>query len=241
MIHSFLSHLSLYLIFTSYDFTLERIMFVINIKSKKTNEKPSKQDIKSILNGILPVFIAILLPIIFKINLAISLLIAIILIISINKIKTTTLKPIFKKAFKAKILIMIFLLMYFQTVLENSKAIELVSNQFITLGFPPIFLIILVPFIVGFLTGFTIAYVGLAYPLLMPFIQTPTGINMPFVMLAYVAGFVGVLATPTHLCFSVTQKYFKAPFSKVYKKLIPALTIILIFAIILALIGWSGF
>jgi hypothetical protein len=217
-------------------------MFVINIKStEKNDEKPTKNDLKNILNGILPIFIAILLPIIFKINISISLIVAILLIIVVNKLNIQTLKPVFKKAFKPNILVLIFLIMYFKVILENSKAVELVSNQFITLGFPPIFLIILLPLVVGFMTGMTIAYVGLAFPLLIPLMQTPTGLNMSFVMLAYVAGFVGVLATPTHLCFSVTKEYFKAPYTKLYKKLLPALTLLLTFAIILALFGWSGF
>jgi hypothetical protein len=71
--------------------------------------------------------------------------------------------------------------------------------------------------------------------LLLPFLKS-TDINL--ILLAYVSGFVGVLASPAHLCFSVTQKYFNASFSKVYKRLLPSLVILICFALFLTYIGW---
>jgi integral membrane protein (TIGR00529 family) len=223
-------------------FILGFIMYVAKLKTKNLNlEKPTKRDIKLIVNGILPIFIAILLPIVFKVNLTISLLFSIILIALVNKIKINTLKKAFRKSIKLNILLLIFLIMLFKIVLENSRAIELVSNSFLQYGFPPIFLVITIPFIIGLLTGFTIAYVGAGFPLLLPFLIQSGEVNMGFVLLAYVSGYMGVLISPAHLCLLVTQKYFKASYTKVYKQLIIPIILVLSFALLLTLVGWTGF
>ncbi|MEK7399491.1 MAG: DUF401 family protein [Candidatus Poribacteria bacterium] len=212
------------------------ILYVARLKSESINGgKATFKDVKVILNGFLPILIAILLPIVFKLNLALSIAISILLIAIVNRIKLSLLKSLIKKSLKYDLLLLIFSVMFFKTVLENSKAIELVTNAFLEYHLPPFALVILLPLITGFITGITIGYVGLTFTLLKPFFGT---MDLHFVMLAYVSGFIGVLASPTHLCFTVTQKYFKASFGKVYKLLIPALVLLLAFAIFMELIGW---
>jgi integral membrane protein (TIGR00529 family) len=221
-----------------FDFLLGFVMFVAFMKSKKMNtEKATGKDIRIVLNGILPIFIAILLPIVIKLNLAISIAISIVLIVIVNKIKLSLLKGIIKKSLKYDLLLLILSVMFFKAVLENSKAIELVSNAFLEYHIPHFLLVILLPLITGFITGITIGYVGLTFPLLLPFF----GADLNLAMLAYVSGYVGVLASPTHLCLSVTQKYFNASYAKVYKSTLPALAILMCFAVFLALVKWYRF
>jgi hypothetical protein len=155
----------------------------------------------------------------------------------VNKIKLSLLRGIIKKSLKYDLLLLILSVMFFKAVLENSKAIELVSNAFLEYHIPHFLLVILLPLITGFITGITIGYVGLAFPLLLPFF----GADLNLAMLAYVSGYVGVLASPTHLCFSVTQKYFNASYAKVYKSTLPALAILLGFAVFLTLVKWYRF
>ncbi|MDQ1317412.1 MAG: uncharacterized protein QG588_1064, partial [Candidatus Poribacteria bacterium] len=218
------------------------VMFVLRLKSERANvDKATGKDVRVVLNGVLPILIAIMLPIVAKLNLAISIAISIILIIIVNKIKPTILKKIIRKSLKYDILLLIFSVMVFKAVLENSKAIELVSNAFLEYNVPHFVLVILLPLITGFITGITIGYVGLTFPLLLPFISSSGSVDFNLIMLAYVSGFVGVLASPTHLCFSVTQKYFKASYAKVYRQTLPALVILMCFAIFMALIRWYRF
>jgi integral membrane protein (TIGR00529 family) len=217
------------------DFVLGFILFVATLKSDQLNkDKATSRDIKVILNGVLPIFIAISLPIVIKLNLAVSIAISIILVIILNRIKLQLLRKLVRKSLKYDILLLIFSVMFFKTVLENSKAIELVSKAFLDYNVPHFLLVILLPIIIGFITGITIGYVGLAFPLLLPFFKD----NLSFFMLAYVSGYIGVLLSPTHLCFSVTQKYFNASYIKVYRSIVPALGAIMCFAVFLVLIGW---
>lgn len=217
-------------------FILGFVMFVSKLKHENADlEKATKKDAIVIINGILPILIAVLLPIFFKLNLVLSIILSIIIIVIINKIKLSLLKGLVRKSLKVNMLILIFSVMFFKTVLTNSKAIELVSNALVAYGFHPIVLVTVVPLIAGFVTGITIGYVGLTFPLLLPFLKLQ---DINLVMLAYVSGYIGILVSPAHLCFSVTQKYFNADYKKVYKKLIPSIIILFCFALFLTLIGW---
>jgi len=55
---------------------------------------------------------------------------------------------------------------------------------------------------------------------------------MPTFTLAFVAGFIGVLLSPVHLCLVLTREYFKADIWGIYKKIIPASGIIIVVAFI---------
>ncbi|MFH1642231.1 MAG: DUF401 family protein [Nanoarchaeota archaeon] len=220
-------------------FALGFFMFVYKLDKTILNDKnPGKKDIKNIINGIFPIFITILLPVVFGVEIILSLFIGILSIIIVNRVKFRQLIPLVKKSIKIDLLIMVFLVMLFKTVMENSKAIELVSNSFIAYGFPTILLVVLIPLLIGLLTGITIGYIGIGIPLILPFLKAAQGYNMGFVMLAFASGFIGVLASPTHLCLSVTQKYFNARYDKIYKLMVPSLVIFLVFILILNFIGW---
>ena len=127
--------------------------------------------------------------------------------------------------------------MFFKNVIDNSEATELISSSFIGLGVPVILLLIIIPLTIGFLTGLTIGYTGLSFPILMPFFETNGKIDMGLVTLAFVCGYLGVLLSPMHLCFSVTQKYFNADFIKVYKLLFKPIILTFLWAMMLVLIA----
>jgi hypothetical protein len=44
-------------------------------------------------------------------------------------------------------------------------------------------------------------------------------LDMSRVMFAYVAGFIGILLSPTHLCLAMTRDYFGAEFRGIYRLL----------------------
>jgi len=90
---------------------------------------------------------------------------------------------------------------------------------------------------VGLLTGMTSAFIGISYPVLFSFLS-PNGVNYGYMMLAYGAGFAGVMLSPVHLCLAVTKDYFKASFSKIYVMLLPASLFLILSALALVLLGF---
>jgi hypothetical protein len=79
----------------------------------------------------------------------------------------------------------------------------------------------LLPFLVGGVAGITIAFVGTTFPILISLIQNMGHghLLLPYMMLALVSGFVGVLLSPLHLCLLLSNAYFKTTPAPVYRLL----------------------
>ena len=186
------------------------LFYAIGIKQRELEDtNKSKKDILNIFNGIAPIVIALALPTFFKLNLSFSLLIAIGFIVLINKIKIGRTFYVFKKSIKWDIILVIFLILVFKTVLQNSNAIELVSKEFLLYNFPSILLVLFVPMLIGFLTGMTIAYVGIGLPLLIPFFNA-----------------------------NVTQKHFGLEFRQIFRRLIIPQLIVIGVTLMIYFVGW---
>ena len=97
----------------------------------------------------------------------------------------------------------------------------------------------LVCFTLGFLTGMVAAYIGMGYALLAGFLYQPT-IIPGNILLGYLAGYLGMLLSPTHLCLILSANHFGAGLGKVYRVMaIPAL-LLAIAGFLLSRSGWGG-
>jgi uncharacterized protein len=93
-------------------------------------------------------------------------------------------------------------------------------------------IIILLPFIIGLLTGMTVAFIGITFPIILALEHTGIA-TLPTVMLAYVSGISGVMLSPLHLCLILTNQYYGSSLKKVYAYLIPITTVVFASALIL--------
>lgn len=126
-----------------------------------------------------------------------------------------------------KLVLTIYAVLVFKDVINNSGAVDELAVVFETWGVPHLVLFIILPMLIGYLTGITHSYVSVAFPLLLPFLLDSSG-NVDFskVQLAYTFGFIGVLYSPVHLCLVLSTKYFNADMNGVYKlMLLPALVL----------------
>lgn len=81
---------------------------------------------------------------------------------------------------------------------------------------------VLLPFLVGMVSGITLAYVGATFPLLTG-VLAQTGMQehqMAYVMLAIFSGFTGIMCTPLHICFVLTCRYFHVDIVPVWRRLV---------------------
>lgn len=123
----------------------------------------------------------------------------------------------------AGIVFLIWGTMAFKDVLQVSGAVSQVSGTFISSGVPPYAVAIVLPLLAGILTGLVQASIGVGFPLVMGIVE-PTA---AYVMLAYVSSVVGVMLSPVHLCFILTNDYFQADFFRSYRSLIaPSLLVL---------------
>lgn len=99
------------------------------------------------------------------------------------------------------------------------------SGQSVPLGYC-LGAIIFFPFIMGLLTGLTIAFVGPTFPIIFSAFIPSGYAGLPFMFLAYISGFAGVMLSPTHLCLILTNQYFGSSLKDVYRYLIPMVTLV---------------
>ena len=112
-------------------------------------------------------------------------------------------------------------ILIFKGILEDSHAVGAISNELLLLKVPLMLIAVILPFLVGLITGITIAFVGVTLPILIPLIHSlgETDFMLQYVMLTIVCGFSGVLLSPLHLCLILSNEYFNTSMSAVYRHL----------------------
>ncbi len=120
---------------------------------------------------------------------------------------------------RADIFFIILAIMVFKGALEYTDGVSALPISMKLHGIPPIIAVMVLPLVVGVMSGLTVAFVGITFPILLPMLM-PGGVVSPSMLaLAYLSGFVGVLFSPMHLCLVFSTEYFGADMSKVYRKL----------------------
>lgn len=194
--------------------------------------KPVAQSVKIFITGLLPIIVVIIIYISllnvtgFSLEIASGAVMIVLLIIkrySFKKLVQTV-----KEAFPLKLVLIIIGVMVFKEVLLESGAIDGLPAMMHTYGIPVAVLYILLPFIGAFTSGLTVSYVSLTFPIL---ITLGIGNNLWFASVAYMAGYIGTMSTPLHLCAVMTADFFKTPLGSLLKRIaiaeIPLLVIII--------------
>lgn len=148
---------------------------------------------------------------------------------------------ILKRRQLLKMFYLVAAILVFKGILEDSLAIRAVSSELIQLGIPLVPITIILPFIVGCVGGIAIAFVGTTFPILVSLIHTygETQLLMPYMILAMVSGFLGVLLSPLHLCLLLSNEYFKTSLISVYRHLwLPCSVLFLASGIYFWVIKW---
>lgn len=216
-------------------FGMKKISLSQNLANKK---KPGEvlQGILSFIINIWPILAIIFLVLVFKIELILALLIITGTFLATARLKGREIFLAVKKSFSWEMLFLIASVMIFKRILEISPLFAAIPTLFEDLGVSPLLLLFLLPFLIGLLTGLTAAFVGIAFPLLLPIIFQSEP-NLTYVMFAYVGGFAGVLLSPVHLCLIVTKQYFKADFKKIYKMLLSPVAFVVLIALAIVLVS----
>jgi integral membrane protein (TIGR00529 family) len=131
-----------------------------------------------------------------------------------------------------KMLYMVTSILLFKGILEDSGAVGQISQDMLDrhIALMPISMIL--PFVVGVVSGITIAFVGATFPILISLIQAmgQTHLMLPYMMLALASGFMGVLLSPLHLCLLLSNEYFETSLVPVYRHMRIPLAVLLVAA-----------
>jgi len=136
-----------------------------------------------------------------------------------QKVNFNQIKRILKDKTLLKVLYAVVAIFCFKQMLNDSK-IVLAASEFLTAYHIPLGIIAaFLPFLVGLIIGLTLAFVGTTFPLIFSIIQTLHAPVLPYIMLAFASGVIGVLLSPMHLCFVLSIEYFKVEFKDAHQQL----------------------
>lgn len=212
------------------------IFFLLPITKKSSGRKNASSNLRKLLVDVSPVLSVIILAIVFNVDLLLSLILTLILFILTSRIPYNTLRRSFSESKPVQLFLLIFSVMYFQTVITKTGSVGALPGIFATIGIPLSIIVFAVPFITGLLTGITFGTVGITFPIIA-FALTGGGANMGYIMLAYLGAYLGVMASPVHLCIVLSSDYFGSDMRLVYRKLIPLIVIMSAFGAAFLLLG----
>ncbi len=142
-----------------------------------------------------------------------------------------------KMAANKKLLGMYFMVsavLIFQAILQDSTAVNQISAELIRWHIPLVPVCIILPMLVGVVSGITIAFVGTTFPVIFALLGAggqQEHFNA-FLMLAMTSGFAGVLVSPLHLCLLLSNAFFRASHAAVFRLIVPAAAILLAAALV---------
>ncbi|OQX14150.1 MAG: hypothetical protein BWK76_15175 [Desulfobulbaceae bacterium A2] len=153
---------------------------------------------------------------------------------------------LFANLFGAKTLEVIVTLggvMVFQDLLKRSGLLPLAGAELASAHVPLEAIIAFLPFLAGLVTGIAIGFGGTAFPLVLGLATPETGISQAAVLvLAFSAGYAGMMLSPIHLCYILTLRFFCVRLPDTLRYIVPCVTSVLLFGILMHLLvrlaGW---
>jgi len=117
---------------------------------------------------------------------------------------------------------------FFRFVVESSGSVEALFESATELGVPLIAILMVVPLLVGSISGTPTMGIGIIFPLLLPLLGD---YNVYVVSIIYAGLIGGYLASPMHLCLILTNSYYRSELGRVYRYLVPSAALLYVFAV----------
>jgi integral membrane protein (TIGR00529 family) len=190
---------------------------------------------KDIAHGIWPFGIVIAGVLVLKFELVLVILVVIGALVLIERPPGRDVWKAFRRGTEFQIVTLIVGVGAYKHLLEAAEIVEAVPPFLLSMNLPEVAVIAAVPLIIGLITGVTLAFIAVSFPLLVPLMGGPD-VNMELVMLAFVSGFVGCLLSPVHLCLVITRQYFHASWGGIYRMLLPSTAVIMAVAALIVLL-----
>jgi integral membrane protein (TIGR00529 family) len=118
----------------------------------------------------------------------------------------------------------------------GSTLVSMMRDEFLGAGIPIVLVMMLLPFVSGFIIGIAFGFVGASFPLVFALLGPDPSLNQiaATTVLAYSFGYMGIILSPVHICFVVTNEYFKSRLIKVYPYIIWPVVTVLVWAALLS-------
>jgi hypothetical protein len=147
-----------------------------------------------------------------------------------NRIDTQRVVGLLGSKHLRSMLFVILAIFVFKQALQSAGAVEELA-ELAGGGTALVAAAVLLPFLVGLVSGITLAFVGATFPLIIGLVH---GLGLESRLMAYIvlglfAGFSGTMLSPLHLCFVLTCQYFHVDLARAWRRLAVPGAVILLF------------
>lgn len=157
-----------------------------------------------------------------------------------NKLKAADLRRLFKNPHAPRMLFLVAAIFAFKAILEEGGVVSELAGS-VTSAAALYWISLALPFIVGMISGLTVAFVGGTLPLILGLAAQLSVSPLGYIVLALFSGYIGVLTSPLHVCLILSCGYFQTSLESVLKKLLAPCALMLLFAMgySLLLLRWT--
>ena len=120
-------------------------------------------------------------------------------------------------------------MLFFRSVVLASGSVSALFESVTSLGIPLVAILLVVPLLVGAISGTPTMGIGIAFPILLALFGT-SGVHL--VSIIYVGIISGYLASPMHLCLVLTNSYYKSELKSVYRYLVPSVMLLYVISVV---------
>jgi len=188
-----------------------------------------------LLESLSPFILVAVLAFGFHVNLLYSLIITVAVVAAVLRPNREQLSRALRLATSPRIHAIILEALLFKNLLIATGAPQALMHALGGSSLPLGVVVYLIPFILGLSAGGETFFAASAMPLLASVIAGPQGINWGLMLLAYTGGYLGVMASPVHLCIAFTADYYE---SGLGRPLGLSLASIMVTILIVALLAW---
>ena len=125
---------------------------------------------------------------------------------------------------------------------DGSPVSNVIRDELMAWGIPPLAMVVLIPAAMGLVTGICIGFVGASFPVVLALMiaDNSLGERLSTAVLAYGAGYLGMLLSPVHVCLVVSNAYFKTALATSLRRLLMPAALMAVFIIAYwALLRWG--
>lgn len=176
-----------------------------------------KMMIRELAFSALPMLVVVFMVLVMQAEVWLAVGVVIVFLLFYHRYTTLKLLDIFRDI-KFKTIILIFTVMIFKQVLEDTSAVTSLPLLLAQLPVPSYYIFMAINFLVAVMTGHMVAIVGIGFPIALA--AMGSSFDLHTALLLFIAGFTGQMITPVHLCLTLTVNFFKADLNKVIKMLI---------------------
>jgi len=116
-------------------------------------------------------------------------------------------------------------MLFFRQVVITSGSVHSLFGAIADLGVPLLVVLIVVPLLVGAISGTPTMGIGIIFPLFLPLLGAS---NVHLISVVYAGLIGGYIASPMHLCLVLTNSYYKSKLGEVYRYLVPSVVLLYI-------------